>query len=110
MRFVLSAEEYTVLTVAAEREGLANGAYAAQAALAAAQGDCRSESAPLRELLGALMQASGQVRRAGVNLNQAVVALHAGELSSALRWYADATYRSVRKLDEIADEVRLRLP
>ncbi|RAY15012.1 hypothetical protein DPM19_09685 [Actinomadura craniellae] len=110
MRFVLSVQEYEVVTAAAEREGLANGAYAAQVVLAAARGEERSEHAVLRDLLGAVVRASGQVRRIGVNLNQAVAALNSGELSSALRWYADAAYRSVQKLDEVADEVRLRLP
>jgi hypothetical protein len=56
------------------------------------------------------MHASGQVRRIGVNLNQAVAALNSGELSDLLSMYAHAAYRIVSKLDEVADDVRIRLP
>jgi hypothetical protein len=91
-------------------ERLAHGAYTAQATLAAARNIDRPEYSVLRELLGALMHASGQVRRIGVNLNQAVAALNSGELSDLLSMYAAAAYRTVSKLDEIADDVRTRLP
>jgi hypothetical protein len=70
----------------------------------------RPEHSVLRELLGALMHASGQVRRIGVNLNQAVAALNSGEFSDLLSMYAQAAYRTVLKLDEVADEVRVLLP
>jgi hypothetical protein len=56
------------------------------------------------------MHASGQVRRIGVNLNQAVAALNSGEFSDLLSMYAQAAYRTVLKLDEVADEVRVLLP
>ncbi|MBA9002834.1 hypothetical protein [Thermomonospora cellulosilytica] len=111
MRFVLTAEEYAVILAAAQREGLATGAFAAQATLAMAQGRARPEYALLRELLEELMRASGRVRRLGVNFNQAVAALHStGELSEQLALYAHAAARVAEKLDEAAEAVRARLP
>ncbi|GAA2614218.1 hypothetical protein SMC26_24110 [Actinomadura fulvescens] len=106
----LSEEEYAVLSAAAERERLANGAFAAQAALAAARGTARPEYALLRESLIAVMHSAGQARRIGINFNQAVAALHSGELSDQLRWYAEVSARTVGKLDDLAEEIRARLP
>jgi hypothetical protein len=109
--FKLTAAEYAMLSAAAERERLAVGAYAAQASLAAARGTARPEYAALRQLLGAVMQASEQVRRIGINFNQAVTALNStGEFTQQLPKYAAAAARTVDKLDEVADEVRRRLP
>ena len=110
MRFALSDDEYQVVATAAAREGLATGAFAAQAALAVATGRSRPEHALLRETLASVMQAAAQARRIGVNLNQAVASLNAGEPPAQLRWYAEAAARAVRKLDDLADEVRQRLP
>ncbi|MDB5060016.1 MAG: hypothetical protein JWO59_3488, partial [Chloroflexi bacterium] len=95
VKVLLSEDEYVVLSQAAARERLALGAYTAQAMLAAAQDIGRPEYAVLREVLGALMHASGQVRRIGVNLNQAVAVLNSGELSDLLSMYAHAAYRTV---------------
>jgi hypothetical protein len=107
----LSEQEYGLLSAAAEREGLANGAYAAQMALAVARRVNAPEYPVLRELLAALMHAAGQVRRIGVNFNQAVAATHStGELSAVLGLYAEAAHRTIGRLDDIADEVRRRLP
>ncbi|MFI8547826.1 hypothetical protein [Spirillospora sp. NPDC077959] len=89
---------------------MATGAWAAQALLAAANGTPRPEYVELRELLGAVMHASGQVRRIGVNFNQVVAALNSGDPPPQLRWYADSAARTVRKLDDLADELRERLP
>ncbi|GAA1579339.1 hypothetical protein GCM10009678_72530 [Actinomadura kijaniata] len=105
-----SDEEYAVLTAAARRERLATGAYIARAALAASRETPQQGQTELRELLSELMRASGQARRLGVNLNQAVAALHAGELTEQLRAYAQACARTVDKLDAAADEVCRRLP
>lgn len=107
----LSEQEYGLLSAAAQREGLANGAYAAQMVLAAARNINAPQHAVLRELLAALMHAAGQVRRIGVNLNQAVAATHStGELSAVLGLYAETAHRTIRRLDDIADEIRRRLP
>lgn len=106
----LSDEEHALLVAAAGRERLATGAWAAQVLLAAARGVERAEYVELREALATVMHAAGQARRIGVNLNQAVAALHSGDPPPQLRWYAEASARTVDKLDELADEVRRRLP
>ena len=110
MRFSLSDEEHALVGAAAAGERLAIGAYAAHAVLAAARGSMQPQNALLREALATVMHAAGQARRIGVNLNQAVAALHSGEPPTQLRWYADAAARTVRNLDELAEELRHRLP
>ncbi|MFG2006836.1 hypothetical protein ACGFNU_47590 [Spirillospora sp. NPDC048911] len=110
MIFSLSEEEYAIVAAAAERQHLANGAFAAIATLAVARGTTQPEYAMLRESLAAVMHTAGQVRRIGINLTQAVAALHAGELPEQLRWYARAAAQTVDKLDDLADEIKTRLP
>ncbi|MFF0520701.1 hypothetical protein ACFYTC_18465 [Actinomadura nitritigenes] len=106
----LSEEEYASLSAAAEREHLATGAWAAKALLAEVRGTARADSVQLRELLEAVLEARAQTKRIGVNLNQAVAAVNSGEMATTLQWYADAVARTVRKLDELAEELRTRLP
>ncbi|QFG22895.1 hypothetical protein [Actinomadura sp. WMMB 499] len=110
VRFSLSDEEHAIVAATAEIERLAVGAFAAQATLAAARGSARPEHIVLRETLATVMHAAGQAQRIGVNLNQAVAAMHSGEPPPQLRWYAEAAARAVRRLDDLAEEVRLRLP
>ncbi|MBO2462694.1 hypothetical protein [Actinomadura violacea] len=110
MRIALSEQEHAVMAAAAASEGLALGAFVAQASLAAAQGRVVSEYAVLREALAAVLLAAGQVQRVGVNLNQAVAALNSGELVEQLRWYAQAAARAIERLDDLAQELRHRLP
>lgn len=111
VRIRLSEVEYTTLAAAADRLGMAVGAYVAEAAMASAREVEPPQWSPLRELLAALMQASAQVRRVGVNYNQAVAALHAtGEPTAALEGYAALAARTAGRLDDIAEEVRTRLP
>lgn len=110
VRFSLSEEEHALVASAASGERLAVGAYAARAVLNAARGSVQPQYALLRESLAIVMHASGQARRIGANLNQAVAALHSGEASPQLRWYAEAAARTVEKLDELADDVCRRLP
>ncbi|MCT9934957.1 hypothetical protein N5079_32595 [Planotetraspora sp. A-T 1434] len=107
VKFVLTAEEYADFRRAAQRLGLAHGAYAAEAALAAARMVNPPTPDPLREALIELMHASGQVRRIGVNLNQAVAVLNAtGADPGNLLPYAAACLRAVQRLDGIAEAVR----
>ncbi|MCP2337951.1 hypothetical protein [Actinomadura rupiterrae] len=106
----LSDAEHAVLISAAERDHLALGAYVARAALAHASGEPSTDHLLLRELLKELVQARGQVRRLGVNLNQSVAALYSGELTEQLAAYARACARTVDKLDQAADEICRRLP
>lgn len=111
VQFRLDDGEYAELEDAAVREGLSRGAYAANAALAAARGEAGPQIAPLREALRELMRASEQVRRIGVNLNQTVAALHStGEEPLTLRLYAAACMRLVARLDEAAGAVLRKLP
>jgi hypothetical protein len=77
VQFSLTEEEFDEVSRAAERAGLARGAFAAEAALASARGSQASMLSPLREALVELMAAAGLVRRVGTNLNQAVAKLNA---------------------------------
>jgi hypothetical protein len=107
---LLSDDEHAAVSRAAEREHLATAAWAALTLLAAASGTPRAEHNQVREVLKAIMQARGQAQRIGVNLNQAVAALNSGEVSATIQWYARAAAQTVRKLDELADDLRKRLP
>ncbi|MEV5831549.1 hypothetical protein AB0L25_38910 [Spirillospora sp. NPDC052242] len=103
-------DEYELVRTAAARDRLALGTFVASATMAVVHGRERPEYAVLREVLGEVMQASGQARRIGVNLNQVVAALHSGEPVPQIRWYAEAAARTVRRLDDLAEELRRRLP
>jgi len=112
VRFALSDEELAELDAAAGQAGLACGAYAARAALSAARGaGPGAGSELLRDALSELIRAAGQVRRIGVNLNQAVARLHAtGQPAGDLPACAAESVRRARHLDEVAERVRQRLP
>jgi hypothetical protein len=107
---LLSDEEHAAVSRAAERERLATAAWAALTLLAAATGKPRAENNQVREVLQAVMQVRGQAHRIGVNLNQAVAALNSGEVSWTIQWYARAAAQTIRKLDDLADELKRRLP
>src|SRR5262249_14903851 len=77
VRFDLSEKEFGEIRAAAERAGLAKGAFVAQAALAVARGGGLPADSPHRQALGEFIRAAGLVRRIGVNLNQAVARLNA---------------------------------
>jgi hypothetical protein len=64
----LTEEEYGEVGEAAAQAGMAKGAYAAQATLAA-RGVMNPADVPFRQALTELIRAAGQVRRIGVNLN-----------------------------------------
>jgi hypothetical protein len=70
VRFDLTEAEFAELQQAADRAGLAKGAYAAEAALAAATGTVTAPDMPFREALAELIVAAGLVRRIGVNDRQ----------------------------------------
>ena len=107
MEFSLTSEEFELLETAAGRAGRARGAYAAEAALAAARGRPVVGSSPFPELLRELIRAAGLVRRIGVNLNQAVAKLNAtGQRSGDLVPYAAESMRRAEHLDVVADAVR----
>src|SRR5207248_6667612 len=77
VKFFLTDDELAELNDAASRAGLAKGAFAAEAALAAARSSTVPIGSPLRDALVELMRATGLVRRIGVNLNHAVARLNA---------------------------------
>jgi hypothetical protein len=107
VRFDLTDAEFAELEQAAGRAGLARGAYAAEAALAAARGRVSVPGEPFREALSELITASGLVRRIGVLLNQAVARLNAtGQRPGELAPCALACMRRVERLDAAADQVR----
>jgi hypothetical protein len=82
----------------------------AEAALAAAKGTAAPDASPLRELVVELMAARAQVRRVGVNVNQAVAKLNA--TGAAPVWLADALRlceRAVARVDEAAAAISRQL-
>jgi len=110
VRFGLTEQEYEELDTAAAQAGLARGAYAAIATLAAARGLMNPADSPLRQALTELIRAAGLVRRIGVNLNQAVAKLNAtGQRSADLLPYAVESMRRAERLDAAAENVRRRL-
>jgi hypothetical protein len=110
VRFGLTDEEYGELDAAAAQAGMAKGAYAAMATLAAARGLMNPADSPFRQALTELIRAAGLVRRIGVNLNQAVTKLNAtGQRSADLLPYAVESMRRAERLDAAAENVRRRL-
>jgi hypothetical protein len=95
-----------VVAEAARGAGLTPSGYAAEAALAAANGVDAPSTAPLREALLELMAARGQVRRFGVNVNQAVRELNAtGDVPPWLAQAVSLTLRAVSQLEQAASVV-----
>jgi hypothetical protein len=110
VEFSLTNDEFAALEEAARRAGLARGAYAAQAAVAAARGLGSQANPSLREALREFISASGFVRRVGVNLNQSVAKLNAtGQPPGNLMPYAAECLRRAERLDAVAEEIRKAL-
>ena len=111
VKFFLTDEELAELDEAAGRAGLARGAFAAEAALAAARETPSPASSPVREARVEVMAAAGLVRRVGTNLNQAVARLNAtGQRGDDLLPAAEFCVRVIRRLDEAAEQLRRRVP
>jgi uncharacterized tellurite resistance protein B-like protein len=111
VQFSLTEDEFVEVSRAAERAGLARGAFAAEAVLASARGTDTRVWSPLREALAELIAAAGLVRRAGTNLNQAVARLNAtGQQSEDLLPAAQFCMRVIRRLDQTADQLRRSVP
>jgi hypothetical protein len=111
VKFFLTDEELAELDAAAGRAGLARGAFAAEAALAAARETASPASSPVREALVEVMTAAGLVRRVGTNLNQAVAKLNAtGQRGEDLVPAAEFCVRVIRRLDAAAEQLRRRIP
>jgi len=111
VQFLLTEEEFEEVSRAAERSGLARGAFAAEATLASARGGEARVWSPVREALVEVMAAAGLVRRAGTNLNQAVAKLNAtGQRGEDLLPAAQFCARVIRRLDEAAEQLRRSVP
>jgi hypothetical protein len=111
VKFFLTDEELADLDGAADRAGLARGAFAAEATLAVARKTSPPESSVIREALVEVMTAAGLVRRIGTNLNQAVAKLNAtGQRGEELLPAAEFCVRVIRRLDEAAEQLRRRVP
>jgi hypothetical protein len=108
VEFSLDQEEFAELCAAAGAAGLALGAYAARASLGAARGGGGGGGRPLlRDALTVLVRCEGQLRKIGVNLNQAVARLNAtGQGGGDLVPYAAAITRIADRLEEWARQVR----
>lgn len=111
MKFFLTDEELADLSDAASHAGLANGAFAAEAALAVARGSTAPVGPPMRDALVELMRATGLVRRIGVNLNQAVARLNAtGQPGEDLGPAAQMCRQVIPRLEDAAEQVRRSIP
>jgi hypothetical protein len=99
----LSEQEFAELVEAAVAAGLTTSGYAAEAALATARGTRLTGDQPWRAALSEVMEARTQVRRFGVNVNQAVRVLNStGEAPDWLRQAVTAAERAVGSLDDAA--------
>ncbi len=111
VKFFLTDEELADLDGAANRAGLARGAFAAEATMAVARKTSPPENSVIREALVEVMTAAGLVRRVGTNLNQAVAKLNAtGQRGDDLLPAAEFCVRVIRRLDQAAEHLRRRVP
>jgi hypothetical protein len=105
-----SAAEKAKVAAAAARAGLAPAAWAGQTLMDAAE--FRAVPVPVmqREILAELMRVRGLVRRAGVNLNQAVARLNTtGQPGLDLQPSAVYCARVLGHVDQAAEVIRRRL-
>lgn len=102
----LSDAELATLAAAAGRAGLALAAYISRAGMDAAEHRAAPVDEVRREALAELIRVAGLVRRAGVNLNQAVARLNAtGQPGPDLGPAADYCMRVVGRIDQAATRI-----
>jgi hypothetical protein len=104
VQFALTEEEFDEVSRAAGRSGMARGAFAAEAVLAAARGREARVRSPLREALTELIAAAGLVRRAVAKLNAT------GQRGDDLIPAAQFCLRVIRRLDETVEQLRRAAP
>ena len=123
MKILYGDDEWALVVRAAQMLGLRPSSYVASAALSASQlavhpppedgtGHRRWSTAPAadRELLLELMQARAAVNRYGVNVKQAVAALHStGQAPPWLEQAVAGARRAVGRVDEAAGLVARRM-
>lgn len=98
-----SDPELAAVKDAAERAGLALGAWLGRTGVDAATGTAVPASRMQLDAVDALSNATEQVRMAGRLLNQAVARLNtSGAAGPELRRYADNVARTVRTLEDIS--------
>lgn len=106
VRLRYTDEEYEAVERAAQTAGLTPTGYVAEAALAAANSLEPPRSAPWRSALLELMDTRNQIRRIGVNINQAARALNAtGEAPVWIEHALVMTDRSLTRVDDAAAAV-----
>lgn len=98
-----SSEELGFVVAAARGSGLTPAGYVADAALAAATAGTPPSSSPWRYALKELIEARTQVRRIGVNVNQAARVLNAtGEPPPWLEQALAVATRATTRIDAAA--------
>jgi hypothetical protein len=106
VRLRYTSQEYQAVARAANAAGLTTTGYVAEAALAAAAGAEPPVGTPWREALTELMAARAQVRRIGLNINQATRVLNAtGEQPVWLEQALAMAEQAVIRLDDAATDV-----
>jgi hypothetical protein len=103
----LSDAELAAITAEADQADLALAAYIIRAAMDAAEHRAVPVPEIQREMLAALIEVAGLMRRAGANLNQAVARLNAtGVPGPDLVPAANYCARAIRRADETVALVR----
>ena len=106
IRLRYTDHEYAIVEQAAHAAGLTPTGYVAETALAAATGIDPPSNQPWRQALLELIDARNQVRRIGINVNQAARDLNAtGEAPIWLHKALRITCRSLAQIDQAADAV-----
>jgi hypothetical protein len=106
VRVKFTAAEKATLDQAAARAALSLAAYLGQAGMDAAEHRAAPVTEIQREALAELIRAAELVRRAGVNLNQAVARLNAtGQPGPDLGPAADYCARIVGRIDQAAERI-----
>ena len=106
MRFSLTEAEHAEVLAAASRAGRARAAFAAEATLAVARGTVLTPDTALDDALrhsDRLDHAAEQIRKVGVNLNQAVKVLNStGQPSGDLPRLAEQAMRWAAQVDALS--------
>ncbi|MEV0732239.1 hypothetical protein [Polymorphospora sp. NPDC050346] len=105
------SKEFAAVEAAAFQAGLTPTSFVAAAALAVARQSVARTDSALRDQLAELNTARTLVGRFGVNVNQAVAALHStGAVPAELVRATELCARAVERLDDIVIRLRRRLP
>ncbi|MEV4116165.1 plasmid mobilization relaxosome protein MobC [Nonomuraea sp. NPDC049695] len=107
----LSDRELAALKLAAQREGLDVGAFAALAAVSAAEQRLTLVPLNRRQEMAEFVQTRVALNRIGNNLNQVARALNRGDAASEAEAVVQLVGRAIRRVEAAADQVaRSRSP